>query len=232
MPFSIAELHQLDQPLDMNKLIERSGFPEPYFAETDIDAKRWRQEYINSLITVDVLDFEKITNLGAMRTLLDLLLHRGGSPVSYKNLSQDLAISPVTVKKYIGVLEALYIVFRITPHSKNIARSILKEPKVYFFDTGLVAGDSGAQFENLVATSLLKSCYAQRDYLAENYRLHYLRTKDGSEVDFALIKDDHIEKIIEVKNANGDLDRNLLSFSEKYGLPAVQIVKELKLEKK
>lgn len=231
LPFSISELNQLKQQPNLDKLITRSGFPEPYFSESDIDAKRWRQEYINSLITVDVLDFEKITNLRAMRMTLDLLRHRVGSPVSYKSIAEDIAISPVTVKKYIDVLEALYIIFRVTPFSKNIARSILKEPKIYFFDTGLVEGDSGAKFENLVAVSLLKNCYAQRDYLAEHYTLHYLRTKDKKEVDFAIVKDGNIEKIIEAKNADSDIDKNLYTFSEKYNLSAAQVVKELKLER-
>lgn len=231
LPFSIAELEQLKEPLDIDKLMTRSGFPEPYFADNDIDAKRWRQEYINSLITIDVLDFEKITNLGAIRTILDLLRHRVGSPVSYKSIAEDVAISPITVKKYIDVLEALYIIFRITPYSNNIARSILKEPKIYFFDTGLVEGDKGAIFENLVATALLKHCYAKKDYLAENYKLHYLRTKDKQEVDFALTKDDKIERIIEAKNASHMIDKNLFSFSQKYNLPATQIVKTLQLEK-
>lgn len=219
-------------PLDIDKLIERSGFPEPYCAKTDIDAKRWRQEYINSLITIDVLDFEKITNLRAIRTILDLLRQRVGTPILYKSLAEDVAISPMTVKKYIDVLEALYIVFRVAPYAKNIARSLLKEPKAYLFDTGLVEGDSGAKFENLMAVSLLKSCYGRRDYLAENYKLHYLRTKEKKEVDFALTKNNVIEQITEVKHTNDSLDKNLYYFHKKYDLTATQVVKELKLEKK
>lgn len=231
LPLSLAELKQLKQPLDLDFLVERSGFPEPYCSKNAIDAKRWRQEYINSLITVDVLDFEKITNLNAMRLTLDLLRKKVGSPISYKSIAEDVAISPVTVKKYIDVLEALYIVFRVTPYSKNIARSILKEPKIYFFDTGLVDGGDGAKLENVVAVSLLKNNYARRDYLAEQYRLQYLRTKDKKEVDFVLAKDNLIEKIIEVKYSNGDLSKSLYNFHEKYQFPAIQVVKELRHEK-
>jgi len=231
LPFSLAELHQLNQPLDIDALITRSGFPEPYCSGSEVEAKRWRQAYIDSLITVDVLDFEKISNLSAMRTLLDLLRHRVGSPISYQSLAEDMAVSLNTVKKYIQVLESLYIVFRVTPYSKNIARSILKEPKIYFFDTGLIEGDRGARFENLVAVSLLKSCYAQRDYLADEWCLHYLRTKEKKEVDFALSKNGLITEIIEAKHASYELDKNLHHFHRKYELPATQVVKELALEK-
>ena len=231
LPLSLSELKQIKEPLDINKLIERSGFPEPYLSQDDIDVKRWRLEYINSLITVDVLDFENITNLKAMRLLLDLLRKKVGSPISYQSIAEDLAVSPVTVKKYINVLESLYIVFRVTPFSKNIARSILKEPKVYFFDTGLVDGDHGSKLENLVAVALLKHCYGKRDYLAEEYKVHYIRTKDKKEVDFALSNKDKIEQLIEVKYKDSELSKTLKSFGEKYYLPSVQVVQELRHER-
>src|SRR3989338_1709252 len=69
--------------------------------------------------------------------------------------------------------QALYIIFRVTPYSKNIARSLLKEPKIYFFDNGLV-DNVGAKFENFVAVCLLKHVLAKIDYEAKNYSLNYL----------------------------------------------------------
>lgn len=231
LPLSLSELKQLQQPLEIEKLIERSGFPEPYLAKNDLDAKRWRLEYINSLITTDVLDFENITNLKAMRLIFDLLRRKVGSTVSYQSIAEDVAISPMTVKKYIEVLESLYIIFKITPFSKNIARSILKEPKIYFFDTGLIEGDAGSQFENLLAVSLLKHCYAKRDYLAEEYKLHYIRTKEKREIDFVLVNGSQPLQFIEAKLSNGMLSKTLKSFHDKYSIPSVQVVKQLNHER-
>lgn len=229
-PLSPAELKHLSLPIDLNRLITRSGFPEPYLAEHEIDADRWRMQYINSLITVDVLNFDNISNLKAMQTVFELLRSRVGSPISIKNISEDVAVSPNTIKKYIQVLEDLYIIFRVTPHSKNIARSILKEPKIYFFDTGLVQGDDGAKFENFMATCLIKHVYMKRDYEAKNYHLNYLRTKDKQEVDFALTCDDKVEQVIEAKFADGDIGKSLLYFHDKYHLPSKQVVQELARE--
>lgn len=127
--------------------------------------------------------------------------------------------------------EPLFIVFRVTPFSNNIARSLLKEPKIYFFDTGLVKGGEGARFENLVAGSLLKHVYGKIDNLAENYSLHYLQTKERREVDFALIKDDAIERMIEVKLSDATLSSGIEYFHEKYNHPGCQIVKNLRHEK-
>lgn len=228
LPLSLAELKQLEQPCDLQRLIERSGFPEPYLTEEIVDANRWRLQYINSLLSTDVFEFEQIHNVKAMRLLFELLRNRVGSPISYQSLAEDIHISPTTVKKYLEILEALYVIFRITPYSKNISRSLLKEPKIYFFDTGLVQGDDGAKCENLVANALLKHLYAKVDYLAEEYQLHYLRTKEGNEVDFVLVKEKNIEKIIEVKVSDGKPSKSLQYFHQKYQLPAIQVVKSLR----
>ncbi len=142
-----------------------------------------------------------------------------------------MSISPNTLIKYIEILEALYIVFRVTPFSKNIARSLLKEPKIYFFDVGLVNGDLGAKFENLIACCLLKHVYAKIDYQAENYSLKYLQTKDRQEVDFALVKDKEIKSMIEVKLSNHSIHPGLSYFHKKYDLAAIQLVKDLKRQR-
>ncbi|NGX61600.1 MAG: hypothetical protein K940chlam9_01087 [Chlamydiae bacterium] len=155
-----------------------------------------------------------------------------GSPISYSSIAQDVAISPNTVKKYLQILEALYIIFRVTPYSRNIARSLLKEPKIYFFDSGLVKGDEGIKFENMVATCLLKALHAQIDTEAKDVSLHYLRTKEQHEVDFAIVEKDQVIEILEVKWANHTLGKGLCYFSNKYNIPGVQVVKNLKRERK
>jgi predicted AAA+ superfamily ATPase len=231
LPLSPAECEKVQVPYTIDRFLERGGFPEPFLAEDLIDAERWRLQYVDSLLRVDVLDFDNIHNLNAIRLVFDLLRERVGSPISYTSIAEDVAISPNTVKKYIQILEALYIVFRVTPFSKNIARSLLKEPKIYFFDVGLVNGDQGAKFENFAAVCLLKHVFAKIDYQAKNYSLRYLQTKERKEVDFALVCDQQIEKIIEVKYSDPVISPHFRYFHEKYKLPAVQLVKELKREK-
>jgi predicted AAA+ superfamily ATPase len=232
MPLSPAECKKMEVPFTVDHFLERGGFPEPFFAETLIDAKRWRLQYVDSLTRYDVLDFDNIHNVKAIQLVFELLRDRVGSPISYSSIAEDANISPTTVKKYIQILEALYIVFRVSPFSNNIARSLIKEPKIYFFDTGLIKGNSGERFENFIAGCLLKHVFGKIDYHAEKYALHYLQTKEKQEVDFALVKDDKIEKIIEVKQSDPNPSTSLHYFHEKYNLPALQVVKNLKREKR
>lgn len=229
MPLSLKELGEVGQEKDILRLLKRGGFPEPYCAENDVEADRWREQYVNSLLSTDIFEIDTIHNLKGMRLLLDLLRHRVGAPISYRSLSEDLGVSPTTVKKYIQILESLYVIFVVTPYSKNIARSLLKEPKIYFFDNALVEGE-GAKVENLVAISLLKSLYGRRDSMAERCSLHYLRTKDGVEVDFAVIKDDQVEEILEVKTIDDSISKPLKKFKTQYNHPATQLVMNLQNE--
>lgn len=232
LPLSPAECTQVHVDYSIDRFLIRGGFPEPFLAPELVDAERWRLQYVDSLLRVDVLDFDHIQNLNAIRLVFELLRERVGSPLSYSSIAEDVAISPNTVKKYIQILEALYIVFRVTPFSRNIARSLLKEPKIYFFDVGLVKGSEGAKFENFVALCLLKHVLAKIDYQAENCTLKYLHTKEKKEVDFVLTRENQIEKMIEVKVADHSISQHLRYFHEKYQIPSLQLVKDLKHEKK
>lgn len=231
MPLSPVECVKARVPYTIDRFLERGGFPEPFLSTDSIDAERWRLQYVDSLLREDILDFDQIQNVKAIRLIFELLREKVGSPLSYTSIAEDIQIAPNTVKKYVQILEALYIVFRITPFSKNIARSLLKEPKIYFFDNGLVKGDEGVKFENFVATCLLKHVLSKIDYEAKPYGLHYLQTKEKHEVDFAIVCGDHVENIIEVKNANRTIGKGLHYFHAKYNLPAFQVVRNLKQER-
>ncbi|MCF7793882.1 MAG: ATP-binding protein [Candidatus Cloacimonetes bacterium] len=230
LPFSYQE-SLTDQKFSLDFLIGRGGFPEPLLAEDMEEVERWRTLYIDSLIREDILDFENIQKLKTMKTLITLLQNRVGAPLSYLSLAQDLDKSPHTIKKYIQILESLYIIFLITPYSRNIARSLKKEPKLYFFDTGMVIGDEGVIFENYLAVSLLKHCQHLLDTRGINARLQYIRTKEKKEVDFCLVEDDVPILLLEAKTSDESISNSLWYFHDKYKIPAAQVVRYLKKER-
>lgn len=243
LPFSLKEILSSNDKKKLlfwksskNELIERLmkrwWFPESFLSKNDKEAERWRSQYTDSLIREDVLDFENIHNLKTMNLLFKLLQERVWSPISYSSLATDLDISPHTAKKYIDILEALHIIFRVFTYSKNIARSIKKESKIYFFDNWLVKWDEWILFENLVANALLKNCFWLNDSDWKKMELKYLRTKDWREVDFCIINDDIKELLIEVKYSDWNFAKNLIYFSEKYWVNWVQVVRDLKRERR
>jgi predicted AAA+ superfamily ATPase len=210
--------------------MERGGFPEPYLADTKQDAERWRLQYIDGLIRTDILDFERVHDFKAMQLTLDLLRQRVGSQLSYSSMARDINCAPNTIKRYIEILEALFIVFRIYPFHRNIARSLLKEPKIYFYDTGMVQGDDGIRFENTVAVCLQKHLNALEDYEGRRTELMYLRTKEKKEVDFVLVTEEALPTMVETKLSGTAVSPALKSFHKKYDFPAIQIIKNLRQE--
>lgn len=210
-------------------LLERGGFPEPCLAPDATEAQRWRRQYFDGLVRNDVLEFSRIQEVAAIRLFAEMLRSRVGSPLSLASIARDLAVSPVTLKKYLAILEALYIVFVVRPWHHNIGRSVLQAPKVYFFDTGLVEGDEGIRFENLMATALLKQVQWQHDVLGQEAGLHYLRTKDGAEVDFAISEGKRLTHLVECKLSDDKPHRALARFANEQGsVKALQVVRNVR----
>jgi uncharacterized protein len=217
----------------LTHLLARGGFPEPCLASPgaagDADAARWRNQYFDGLVRNDVLEFSRLQEVAAIRLFAELLRSRVGSPLSLASIARDLQISPTTLKKYLDILEALYIVFTVRPWHRNIARAILQSPKVYFYDTGLVNGDPGLRFENLVACALLKHVQWQQDTLGRTVDLHYIRTKDGAEVDFCLSADDTLSDLIECKLSDPHPHTALTRFATEWPQAcATQLVRDLR----
>jgi uncharacterized protein len=228
-PLTVAEWcaeHNCSEEQALSHLLERGGFPEAALAPTVDDSERWRLQYLDGLIREDILEFSRLQEINTMRVLVEMLRERVGSPLSVASLARDLSASTTTITRYLQILEAIYIIFTVRPWHKNIARSLLKAPKVYFYDSGLIRGDEGARFENLVANHLLKWANYQRDVKGKEVDLHYIRTKDESEVDFTLVMSGRISHLIECKLSDTKVHSALTRFANEHSdAEAVQLVR-------
>jgi len=237
-PFSVKEMSTLiSSNYERLELLNKfGGFPEPLFTAINLETEkalsesaRWKNQYYTDLIREDILEFSRITEVKTMKTLLQLLRTKVGSPLSFNSIANDLQVSPNTIKKYIQILESLYIIFLVSPFHKNIARSILKEPKIYFYDSSYVDGDAGIKLENTVAVSLLKQVQFLFDTTGEMISLNYIRTKDNKEVDFAITKNGELSQIIEVKLSDNKTSSSLKYFAERFkNVETIQLVHNLK----
>jgi predicted AAA+ superfamily ATPase len=217
LPLSVKELSQQLTPFEaVEKLNRFGGFPEPFLSDSEEEASRWRNQYYTDLIREDIVEFGRIQEVRALKQLVELLRHRVGSTISYMSLAEDLQISPNTVKRYISILESLYIIFLIRPFHKNIARSILREPKVYFYDSAFVKGDEGVMLENTCALCLLKHVHYLYDARGKDTELNYIRTKDGREVDFVIVTEGSPRELIEVKLSDKIPARSMIYFAGEF----------------
>jgi uncharacterized protein len=231
-PISVRELRGKEKPYEaLCRLSLLGGFPEPFLSGSETEATRWRHQYYTDLVREDILEFSRIQEVKAIRLLLEMLRERVGSPLSYRSLAGDLQISPNTVGKYVEILESLCIIFLVRPFHTNIARAILREPKVYFYDSGYVRGDEGIRLENSCAVCLLKHVHYLQDTAGEEVALHYIRTRDGREIDFAMTKKNKLSQLIEVKLSDDQPTPALRFFLNMFpGISACQLVHNLRRE--
>jgi uncharacterized protein len=196
-PLSLAELKSSSQQ-DLMTLMKLGGFPEPFFSGSSVEAKRWSREYRTRLIREDMVQLERVHDLGSIELLAMRLPELVGSPLSINAIREDLQVSHKAVATWLQILERLYSIFRIPPFGAPKIRAVKKEQKHYQFDWTLIHDDS-LKFENLVACALLKWVNYQEDALGEDITLNYFRDVDGREVDFVVVSDKKPLMFIECK---------------------------------
>lgn len=230
-PFDVKELVQMTQDSPetiFEQLWQCSGFPEPYLKASTTYYKRWRTTHLDIILRQDLLDLHTVSDINAIEHLILLLKQRVGSSVSYANLARDLQKDSHTIKRWLTMLEELYIIYRVTPYSNKIARSLLKEPKFYFYDHNYAEQSDAAKLENIVANALHKQLDYWRDTRGDDVGLHYLRTKDGQELDFLICINQKPSYMIEVKLSDASPSKGFQHF--KKFLPEakqLQLVKNL-----
>ncbi len=231
-PFDIKEVKSHYSPTAaFDRLWECSGFPEPFLKGEASYYKRWRRSHLDIILRQDLIDLASIKDIQAIEDLVMLLYDNVGSTVSYANLARVLEKDAKTIKRWLGILENLYIIFKVSPYSQRITRSLLKEPKYYFYDFVSI-NNPGAKLENLVAASVLKELHRIEDVNGTKGRLSFLRTKDGKEIDFLVSVEGKPHYLLEVKWADDEPHKHFGHFNQYFpNIKVVQLVKEIKREK-
>ncbi len=235
-PLDLKEINTYLKPddpeVELDKLLAFGGFPEPFLNGTSRFYNRWKKSHLDIILKQDLIDLENVQQITQIETLIQLLKHRVGSPVSYSSLAQDLQCSDKTVKRWLTILENMYVLFKVPPFHKNIARAIQKAPKFYFYDTGQVLGEKGVKLENAVACAIQKELHFLEDCLGEEGDLYYVKNKDGKEIDFCISKNNTPSLLVEVKWNDNNLSPNFEIFKKFFPeIKMVQISKKLNREK-
>ncbi len=213
-PLSVAEL-KIRDVAGWTQLLTLGGFPEPFLSGSEIEARRWSREYRTRLIREDVASLERIQDLGHLELLMLRLPELVGSPLSINAVREDLQVSHKSVSSWLGALERLYAIFRLSPFGAPRIRAVKKEQKHYQMDWSLVIND-GSRFENLVACHLLKWVHFEQDAAGRDLELRYFRDIDRREVDFVVTERGCPIKLVECKWSDADVDGNLRYLHTKY----------------
>lgn len=235
-PFDLKEVRTLYSKEDaFQRLWECGGFPEPFIEGSAVFYHRWKRSHMDIILRQDLIDLQAVRDIQAIETLIEILKGTIGSTISVYSLAKTLEKDSKTIKKWLQLLESLYIIFKVTPYSKKITRSLLKEPKYYFYDCAQVkiTKDNGARLENIVANALLKEMHWLEDVYGATAKLHFLRTKDGREIDFLVVINEKPYCLIEVKWADDSPNKHFDYFMAyfKKDVKQIQLVKEIKRDR-
>ena len=130
-PFTLGELATAPNAGDLESLMRFGGFPEPLLAGDSRTWRRWQRERISRVVYEDLRDIENLRQVALVELLVDALPDRVGSPLSINSLSEDLQVAHETVRRWLEILENLYVCFRILPFGAPRIRAVKKEAKLY-----------------------------------------------------------------------------------------------------
>jgi len=206
-PLSCAELG-VETVAELETLSMLGGFPEPFLAGSEREARRWSNEYRTRLVREDLSSLESVQDVGSLELLMTRLPALVGSPLSVNGIAEQIRISHKTVSKWLDMLERLYAVFFVLPFGSPRIKAVKKARKHYHLDWSLVK-DPGARFENVVAAHLLKWVQFREDTEGHRMELRYFRDTEGREVDFVVLEDDRPILFVECKSSDRDVDTSL-----------------------
>lgn len=194
-PFSLNELNQKYNQLEIGRLLETflrfGAYPEVVQADSGL-AGELISDITRNYLYKDILEFERLKNPDLILKLLQALALQLGSEVAYTELANLLGVDKVTVERYIQILEKAFVIFRLTPLSRNLRKELTKTRKIYFCDLGIrnslinnfneldLRADVGAIWENFCILERLKFNSARK--LFPN--IYFWRTYDQKEIDY------------------------------------------------
>lgn len=233
LPLSYAEATQANPSLTVDAFMFRGGYPHLY--EVDIPESVYYRSYITTYIQRDVADILDVRNLQSFRTFLRLCAQSAGQLVNFSKLGAEAGVSSKTAKAWLSILTSSYIVFLLAPYASNARKRLIKTPKLYFHDTGLLnyllGIDSaetlihhpqrGEVFENLIIGETIKR-YLNAD---KEPHLFFYRDANGVEIDLMDMTDALHPRLIEIKSgqtARDDFCKNLTPVGDGLGIPPEQ----------
>lgn len=230
LPFSLQEIDTENLvPGNFQEIVFNGFYPRIF--DKNIEPADFYPSYIQTYLERDIRNISNIQNLSAFRTFLEIAAGRTGQIINFTSISNEIGVDQKTVRNWFSILEASYIVYFVRPWLKNYNKRLIKSPKLYFYDTGLVCSLlgihhseditrhflRGALFENLIFSELMKIFH-------NNFRppeLFFWRDNTGNEID-CIIKTGNTEKVIEIKSATtitSDFFKGLTYYQKLSGLP-------------
>lgn len=208
LPLSLEEMRKAKIADSFDEILLKGGYPKIY--KEDLPVTNAHGSYFQTYVERDVRALLQVKDLIQFERFIKLVASRVGQLINYSSLASDVGVSAVTIKEWVAVLEATYVLVRLEPYFENFGKRLIKSPKIYFTDTGLLCYLLGIEtvgqlkkdtlygnlFENWVIIELMKARYNQ----ALDPHFYFYRDVSGREVDL-LIQKGSLLTPVEIKSS-------------------------------
>lgn len=184
----------------------RGGFPNSLLAKDDAISIEWRDNFIQTYLERDLPLLGLNANPMLTRRLWTMLAHWNGNLINYESLGNSLGVSSPTIKKYVDFFESSYLIRRLQPWFSNISKRLVRSPKIYIRDTGILhALLAIGNFEQLQGHPTLGASWEAyiiqeiATILPPRHDLYFYRTQDGTEADVLIVKAGIPDILVEIK---------------------------------
>jgi hypothetical protein len=178
---------------ELVSLVLTGGFPEMLFRIDEDRRQAWARYYLKTLLRRDIDDIAEVEKQEAMNRLFRVLAHHSAQLVNFSQLGGQVGLDDKTTRRYVLILEKLFLVRRLEPWFRNRVKRLVKTPKLHFLDSGLLAASVGmtaarvgrdrSAFGPLVETFVYSEVLRQSEWFPETAGLYHFRDKDQNEVD-------------------------------------------------
>jgi uncharacterized protein len=235
LPFSFDELKKGKLlPTTLNELLFNGGYPRLY--DKNIPATTYYANYVNTYIERDIQALINTSNLSQFIKFISLCAGRAGQIVNMVSLANDVGVSSVTINNWLAILQRSYVVYLLQPYYNNFNKRLTKNPKLYFYDTGLLCYLLGLQKANDITNHFAKGAIFENYVLVEILKQHYntglrpqvfyMQTSNQKEIDFILQQGTTLTAIEVKSSSTPDISmfKNLSFLDELNGLNNKKVV--------
>ncbi|MBP9707948.1 MAG: ATP-binding protein [Oligoflexales bacterium] len=219
---------ELEGDFKLLHVLAWGSLPKIFQLSSNLERSEFLKAYVNVYLKEEVFQEQLVRNTDAFRKFLPIAAQMNGKILNFNSISKDLNIDWTTVKTYFEILEDTWLGFFLPAYDRSLRKQQLKASKFYFFDIGVqraleqmlsVAPTAGQMIGPLFEHFIILEIYRLNDYLRKDYRLSYLATQGGLEVDIIIDRPGKKSVLIEIKSATNvreDHIRNLQSFAKEY----------------
>lgn len=199
------------------EFIKYGGYPKVVLEPLVEKKRRYLIQMIDTYIRKDIRDLTTITDIHKFNSMLKILASQSGQLLSMKALSNEINTSFATLQKYLSILEETYIIKLVSPYSRSPSVEISKNPKIFFYDSGLLSILWLNNFQDAIIGNILETnVFSELVKLHGRHNIHFWRTKSGQEIDFILDLPSNLTPIEVKTNFQQSSVKHLEQFTAKH----------------